>query len=179
LRPEAKHSRWSAIRKPVHFGLYLEDIVPAARISAEKRGEKPCKFCGIAGGTETGFALYEDDGFVAFLDYRPLKLGHVLLIPRGHYETLDDVPDQVMGALAIRAKMISAAVMRAMAAEGSFIALNNVVSQSVPHVHVHIVPRSKGDGLFAAGYIWKRVSYRDDAERKDIAARIRAAFSEA
>jgi len=113
---------------------------------------------------------------MAFLDYRPLALGHVLLVPIAHYATLADVPDEAIGALAIRAKLLSGAVMRGLDAEGSFIALNNVVSQSVPHVHFHVVPRRKGDGVFSAGLIWKRVSYRDDAEREAIAAKIRAAL---
>ena len=116
---------------------------------------------------------------MAFLDYRPLMLGHVLLVPLSHYETLADVPDAVMAALAPRIKLLSGAVMQAVEAEGSFIALNNIVSQSVPHVHFHIVPRRKGDGLFASGMIWKRVSYRDDAEREAYAARIRAALAAA
>ena len=89
---------------------------------------------------------------------------------------LDDVPDRLMEALAVRAKRLSRAVMAAMAADGSFVALNNVVSQAIPHVHIHIVPRRKGDGLFSAGYIWKRVAYKSDSEREDVAARIRAAM---
>jgi histidine triad (HIT) family protein len=82
----------------------------------------------------------------------------------------------VIAALAIRIKLLSAAVVRGMEAEGSFIALNNIVSQSVPHVHFHIVPRRKGDGLFAYKMVWKRVSYRDDAQRAEVAERIRAAI---
>jgi len=142
------------------------------------RENGPCKFCGIAAGTETSFRVFADDLAVAFLDYRPLAIGHVLLVPVAHYATLADVPDEVMGGLGVRVKRLSGAVMRAMQAEGSFIALNNVISQSVPHVHFHVVPRRKGDGLFSAGFIWKRVSYANDAERGAVAGRIRAALAQ-
>jgi histidine triad (HIT) family protein len=155
-----------------------EGFVPALRPAAEKRRNKPCKFCGIAEGSEKSFTVFADDVSVAFLDYRPLMPGHVLLVPRGHYETLAATPDAVMAELGVRVKRLSAAVMTAMEAEGSFVALNNVVSQSVPHVHFHIVPRRKGDGLFASGrMIWKRVGYKDDAEREAVAARIRATLT--
>jgi len=153
--------------------------VPGGTASTQERPTKPCKFCAIITGAEPSFRVYRDDICAAFLDYRPLMLGHVLLVPLAHYETLADVPDAVMAALGPRIKLISGAVMAALEAEGSFIALNNIVSQSVPHVHFHIVPRRKGDGLFSSGMIWKRVSYRDDAERESYAARIRAALAAA
>jgi histidine triad (HIT) family protein len=150
--------------------------------SRTKRGGQEtglCKFCGIVAGTENSFRVYADALAVAFLDYRPLALGHVLLVPVAHYATLADVPDEVMAGLAVRVKRLSSAVMRATQAQGSFVALNNVVSQSVPHVHFHIVPRRKGDGLFSSGFIWKRVSYADDTEREAVAERIRAALASA
>jgi len=138
---------------------------------------KACKFCGILSGTEKAFSVYADDLAVAFLDYRPLLIGHLLLVPRAHYETLQDVPDAVMAGLGPLLKRLSTAVMRGMDAEGSFIGQNNIVSQSVPHVHFHIVPRNKGDGLFASGrMIWKRASYAGDEEREQVAQRIRAAI---
>jgi histidine triad (HIT) family protein len=137
-----------------------------------------CPFCRIVAGVQKGITVFRDKVAVGFLDYRPLALGHVLLVPAFHYAVLDQVPDAVMEALALRAKRLSHAVVQAMAAEGSFIALNNVVSQAVPHVHIHIVPRRKGDRLFASGYIWKRVAYRDDREREAVAGRIRAALSD-
>ena len=144
-----------------------------------KAASKPCKFCGIVSGAEPSFTVYSDDLAVAFLDYRPLLIGHVLLVPRVHYETLQTVPDAVMAGLGPLLKRLSTGVMCGMDAEGSFIAENNVVSQSVPHVHFHIVPRNKGDGLFASGrMIWKRASYADDRERELVAARIRAAISD-
>ena len=151
--------------------------MPGGKTRAEKQLPKSCKFCAIITGAEKSFCVYRDDVCMAFLDYRPLMLGHLLLVPLGHYETLADVPDAVMAALGPRVKILSAAVMQALDAEGSFIALNNIVSQSVPHVHFHIVPRRQGDGLFSSGMIWKRVSYRDDAEREAYAARIRAALA--
>ena len=152
--------------------------MPHAPSEAGKRARKPCPFCAIAAGTQKGYVVFEDDLSVAFLDYRPLLPGHVLLIPRQHYPTLAETPDDVMEALGVRVKRLSAAVIKAMAAEGSFVALNNVVSQSVPHVHFHIVPRRAGDGLFSAKMVWKRVAYKSDEERGTIAARIRAAMGE-
>ena len=152
-------------------------MVSGGTASTEKRLPKSCKFCAIITGAERSFCVYRDDMCMAFLDYRPLMLGHMLLVPLAHYETLADVPDALMAALGPRIKRLSGAVMAALEAEGSFIALNNVVSQSVPHMHFHIVPRRKGDGLFSSGMIWKRVSYRDDAEREAYAARIRAALA--
>jgi histidine triad (HIT) family protein len=142
-----------------------------------KRQPKSCQFCGIAAGSERAFVVFSDALSVAFLDYRPLMPGHVLLVPRAHYETLAVTPDDVMAGLGMRVKWLSEAIMTALGAEGSFAALNNVVSQSVPHIHFHVVPRRKGDGLFSAGLIWKRVGYKDDAEREAIAAKIRAALT--
>ena len=153
--------------------------MPGGKAATEKRLPKSCKFCAIIIGAEQSFGVYRDDICAAFLDYRPLMLGHVLLVPLAHYETLADVPDEVMAALGPRIKLLSGAVMDALEAEGSFIALNNIVSQSVPHVHFLIVPRRKGDGLFASGMIWKRVSYRDNAERESYAARLRDALAAA
>ena len=126
-----------------------------------------------------GFTVYRDSECVAFLDYRPLAIGHILLVPVVHYAELADVPDEVMCILGARLRLLSQGVVSGMGAEGSFLALNNRVSQSVPHAHFHIVPRRKGDGLFSRGLIWKRVSYRDDAERAETAERIRTALSQA
>lgn len=135
-----------------------------------------CRFCGIVSGTEPAFVVFRDELSVAFLDYRPLALGHVLLVPVAHYATLEALPDEVAAGLAVRIKWISAAVIEAMDADGSFVGLNNRISQSVPHVHFHIVPRKKGDGLFAHRMIWKRVAYRDDAHRAETANRITRAL---
>jgi histidine triad (HIT) family protein len=138
---------------------------------------KQCKFCAIVAGTEKASIVFLDVHCVAFLDYRPLALGHLLLVPVPHYPDLADVPDSVMAELGVRVKLLSAAVMRAMTADGSFVALNNRISQSVPHIHFHIVPRRKGDGMFSHGLIWKRVPYRDDAQRALIASQIRQALT--
>ncbi len=152
-------------------------MASSKRASAGHAGAS-CKFCAILAGTEKSYTVFADEVAVAFLDYRPLIVGHMLLVPRTHYATLSELPDEVMAGLAVRAKRLSQAVMRGLGAEGSFLALNNVVSQSIPHVHFHIVPRNKGDGLFASGrMIWKRAAYASDAEREEIAARIRAALA--
>jgi histidine triad (HIT) family protein len=162
--------------------LYIFGKIPEERVARAKNLERsetagPCRFCAIVAGTEPSFSVCSDALSAAFLDYRPLAIGHVLLVSAAHYATLAEVSDEVMAALAVRAKRLSAAVMQAMGAEGSFLALNNVVSQSVPHVHFHIVPRRKGDGLFSSGFIWKRVRYRDDEQREEVAAAIRAALA--
>ena len=146
------------------------------RRAAGGEPQKSCKFCDIVAETSQAYIVFRDGISVAFLDYRPLALGHLLLVPVKHYVHLADVPDEVISALSIRIKLLSGAVVRGMEADGSFIALNNVVSQSVPHVHFHVVPRVKGDGLFAHRLIWKRVAYRDDAHRAATAERIKAAL---
>jgi len=116
-----------------------------------------------------------DETAVAFLDRRPLFKGHVLVIPREHYETLADLPAALVGPLFTRVQRVSTALPAALGAQGSFVALNNVVSQSVPHVHVHVVPRTRGDGL--RGFFWPRQKYADDAEAAAYAQRIRDALA--
>jgi histidine triad (HIT) family protein len=133
-----------------------------------------CLFCEIAAGKIAADLVYQDDLAVAFLDHRPLFPGHVLLIPRRHVTTLADLPAQDVGAFFQAAQRLELAVERGMAADGSFVAINNLVSQSVPHLHVHVVPRRKKDGL--KGFFWPRVPYRDDAHRQETAERIRAAL---
>ena len=134
-----------------------------------------CVFCDIVQGAIPSWFVFEDEHAVAFLDARPLFPGHTLLIPRRHYETLADLPPELVTPLFENAQSLSLAVQSAMGAEGTFVAINNHVSQSVPHLHVHIVPRTKGDGL--KGFFWPRRKYRDEAEA--IAARdaVRAAVS--
>ena len=116
-----------------------------------------CLFCRIACGDEPAHLVLEDDAFAAFLDVRPLFPGHTLLVPRDHHETLADLPPERVGPLFERAQRLSVAVRDAMQAQGSFVAMNNVVSQSVPHLHVHVVPRVTGDGL--RGFFWPRTRY--------------------
>ena len=112
---------------------------------------------------------------MAFLDARPLFPGHTLLVPREHHETLWDLPDELVAPLFADAKRLSEAVRTAMDAQGAFVAMNNVVSQSVPHLHVHIAPRNRKDGL--RGFFWPRRKYESEAEAADAAERIRKALA--
>jgi histidine triad (HIT) family protein len=121
-----------------------------------------CTFCRIIAGEIEASVVFETTDCLAFLDHRPLFPGHCVLIPRRHYETLAELPERIGTPLFENVRRLSAAVETAMSAEGSFIAINNRVSQSVPHVHVHVVPRNKGDGL--KGFFWPRRKYRDAAE---------------
>jgi histidine triad (HIT) family protein len=118
--------------------------------------------------------VLEDDAALAFLDHRPLFHGHVLLIPRAHHETLADLPSGVVGPLFTRAQRLARAVESAMEAEGTFVAINNRVSQAVPHLHVHVVPRRKGDGL--RGFFWPRTKYENEEAMAEVAAKIRSAL---
>jgi histidine triad (HIT) family protein len=135
-----------------------------------------CKFCAVAQGTLEATIVYEDDAVVVFLDHRPLFPGHCLLIPRDHIETLDDLPEKRVGPFFLTVQRLARAVERAMDAEGTFVAFNNRVSQSVPHLHVHVVPRRKGDGL--RGFFWPRHKYPSAAAERKAAAAIRAAMAE-
>jgi histidine triad (HIT) family protein len=135
---------------------------------------RDCLFCRIAAGEETAALVLEDDGFVAFLDHRPLFHGHTLLVPRPHHEALADLPAELVGPLFQRAQLLSRAVPEAMGKPGSFVALNNIVSQSVPHLHVHVVPRKPKDGL--RGFFWPRTKYESVEEMTAVAERIRAAL---
>ncbi|MDN4160329.1 HIT family protein [Nocardioides abyssi] len=136
---------------------------------------KPCVFCAIVAGKAEADRVLEDDDFVAFLDQRPVFKGHVLLVPREHVVTLPDLPAALRDPFLAHAQRIATAVVDALGAQGSFVAVNNVVSQSVPHLHLHVVPRTKGDGL--RGFFWPRHRYDDLAERAAYAARLRAALS--
>jgi histidine triad (HIT) family protein len=135
-----------------------------------------CAFCAIARGESEAEIVFEDEVSIAFLDFRPLFPGHSLLIPREHHETLGDLPDELIGPLFANARLLSVAIRDAMDAQGSFVAMNNVVSQSVPHFHVHIVPRRRKDGL--RGFFWPRSRYSSDAEASAAAAAVRAAVAE-
>jgi len=138
-----------------------------------------CDFCEIVARRLDAAEVWRGDGAVAFLDARPLLPGHVLLVPTRHASTLLEMDDDEAGMLMRLGKRLAAAVQAAMAADGSFLALNNVVSQSIPHVHLHVVPRWRGDGLFSPRLVWKRRPYRDEAEREAVRARISAAIAEA
>ena len=130
-----------------------------AKKSEGKNENAECLFCRIAAGTEEAKIVFEDAISIAFLDNRPLFPGHVLLIPREHYATFTDLPSELVGPLFVNAQNLTKAVVAAMKAEGSFVAMNNGVSQSVPHLHIHIVPRKKGDGL--RGFFWPRRKLAD------------------
>jgi histidine triad (HIT) family protein len=126
----------------------------------DDKDNKPCQFCAIAAGEVSAYVVFEDAISIAFLDYRPLFPGHCLLITRPHYATLIDLPSDVIGPLFSNAQLLAGTVQRVMQADGTFVAMNNVVSQSVPHFHIHIVPRWRGDGL--RGFFWPRHKMRDE-----------------
>jgi len=130
-----------------------------------------CVFCSIAAGDVDAEPVLESDDFVAFLDARPVFKGHVLLVPREHVVTLPDLPAALRDGFLAAAQRLAVAVVDGLGAQGSFVAVNNVVSQSVPHLHVHVVPRTKGDGL--RGFFWPRTTYAD-GETAEYAARLRA-----
>jgi histidine triad (HIT) family protein len=132
-----------------------------------------CKFCDIAGGRLSAEIVFEDGDSSAFLDIRPVFPGHMLLIPRIHYETLADLPPPLVSPLFENVRLLARAVESGLGADGSFIALNNRVSQSVPHLHVHIVPRRRKDGL--KGFFWPRQAYQE-GEISSVAARLRTAI---
>lgn len=135
-----------------------------------------CIFCRIASGELPGNIVHRDDRAIAFLDASPLMLGHVLVVPIEHVDTLDDLPPELVGPLFEVVRAMSVAVQRALGAGGSFVAVNTRLSQSVPHVHVHVVPRHQGDGLFSPRPIWKRRSYTSDAEATEYAQKIAGAY---
>jgi histidine triad (HIT) family protein len=134
-----------------------------------------CAFCGLFEDPAAPTVVLADEVAVAFLDIRPLFKGHVLVAPRAHAVTLADLPAADVGPLFLRVQRVSAALPAALGCQGTFVAANNVVSQSVPHLHVHVVPRTKGDGL--RGFFWPRHKYESDAEAADYAARIRAVLA--
>ncbi len=139
-------------------------------------GTTPCLFCRVGSRELPGHIVYEDALTVAFLDHRPLFPGHALVVPRAHVETLIDLPAPAVAPLFAAVQVLARAVERGLGAAGSFVAVNNRVSQSVPHLHVHVVPRRPKDGL--KGFFWPRGRYRDEADAAEIAARLRAAVAD-
>jgi histidine triad (HIT) family protein len=133
-----------------------------------------CLFCSIAAGETEGAVVLSEDDFVGFLDVRPVFKGHVLLVPRAHVLTLPDLPAALRDGFLAQAQRLATAMVEGLGAQGSFVAMNNTVSQSVPHLHLHVVPRTKGDGL--RGFFWPRTTYADDAEMRQYADRVRAAL---
>ena len=135
-----------------------------------------CLFCSIVRGDTTATIVDETRETVAFLDHRPLFFGHTLLIPRPHYVTLPDLPADLVAPLFTQAQRLARSMGDAFGAAGTFVAMNNVVSQSVPHLHVHVVPRNRKDGL--KGFFWPRTKYRDGDHMSEVAAQIRAALAD-
>jgi histidine triad (HIT) family protein len=136
---------------------------------------RTCAFCAIARGGDADI-VHTDEQIIAFLDHAPLIKGHVLVMPRAHVETLDDLPDDLLAPLFRVVQGVSRAFPRALGSEGSYTGINTRVSQSVPHVHVHVVPRTSGDGLFRAGMVWIRKRY-GDGEAAQLATRLREAIA--
>ena len=126
-------------------------------------------------GTTDAWMVLEDDRTLAFLDHRPLFPGHSLLVPREHLETLPDLPEPILTELFSNAQVLAGAMEEGLGAEGSFVAINNRVSQSVPHLHVHVVPRMRGDGL--RGFFWPRHKYADEEHARQTQLAIREAVS--
>ena len=134
-----------------------------------------CLFCAIASGDVHGHLVLETDDLVGFLDIRPVFKGHTLLVPREHVVTLPDLPGRLRDPFLAAGQRLATAMVQGLGAQGSFVAMNNTVSQSVPHLHLHVVPRTKGDGL--RGFFWPRTKYASDAEAGSFAERIAAAAS--
>jgi histidine triad (HIT) family protein len=128
--------------------------------SPQIEDSEECAFCKIAKGETSSFSVFRDSTCFAFLDRRPLFEGHCLLIPIRHFETLLDLPEDLVGPLFTNAKHLAEAVQTATKADGTFVAINNRISQSIPHLHIHIVPRRQGDGL--RGFFWPRRTYANE-----------------
>jgi histidine triad (HIT) family protein len=133
-----------------------------------------CVFCGIVAGTVPAFRVADDPAGIAFLDTRPVFRGHLLVVPRPHVATLADLPGEDVGEYFLLVQRLAGAVETALGAGGTFVAINNKVSQSVPHLHTHVVPRTRGDGL--RGFFWPRTRYESDAEAQTYADKIAAAL---
>lgn len=133
-----------------------------------------CIFCDIIEKKLPAHVVLEDDVAVAFLDTKPLFVGHVLVVPRAHVVTLPELPVADVGPFFERVQSIARAMPNALGSQGTFVAMNNIVSQSVAHLHCHVVPRTKGDGL--KGFFWPRSKYASDDQMRDTAAKIRAAL---
>jgi histidine triad (HIT) family protein len=133
-----------------------------------------CIFCAIARGEAKAEVVLDDDVCVAFLDVKPLFHGHVLVVPKAHVVTLPELPVEMVAPFFERVQRIARALPAALSAQGTFIAMNNVVSQSVPHLHAHVVPRTKGDGL--KGFFWPRTKYPTDAAMTEVGDKIRKAL---
>ncbi len=133
-----------------------------------------CVFCGIVAGDVAAELVLETAQMSAFLDARPVFKGHVLLVPREHVPTLPDLPVRLRDPFLAAGQRLAKAMVDALGAQGSFVAMNNIVSQSVPHLHMHVIPRTKGDGL--RGFLWPRLRYSSSQEAAEYAGRLRGAL---
>lgn len=132
-------------------------------------------FCGIVAGSVPAFRVVDSADGVAFLDTRPVFKGHLLVVPRDHLETLGELPAAALPGYFGLVQRLAVAVEAGLGAGGTFVAMNNRVSQSVPHLHTHVVPRAKGDGL--RGFFWPRHRYESDTEARSYATRITTALT--
>ncbi|HUJ79992.1 MAG TPA: HIT family protein [Nitrospiria bacterium] len=137
-----------------------------------------CAFCQIVAGESSDSVIFDDEVSLVFLDHRPLLRGHCLLVPKHHVETFHDLPATLIAPLFTNAQLIARAVERGMQADGTFLAINTRVSQSVPHLHIHVVPRWKKDGLFSKILIWRRRPYRSEREMAEIKHAIQTAIND-
>ncbi len=138
---------------------------------------KGCVFCDIVAGSVPAYVVFDSPDVLAFLDHRPLLPGHVLVIPKTHYPTLGDLPEAEVGPYFRVVQRLAIAAEEAMHAEGSFVATNIRISQSVPHLHVHVVPRRKGDGLFSKTFQWIRRPYPSEAAIAEVQRAIQSALA--
>ena len=150
------------------------DLIHLLRHQRTRQAVSRCTFCAIVAGELAAHVVLDSPDVVAFLDTRPVFKGHTLVVPRGHVDTLMDLPARLMAPLLREVQRIACAAEAGLGAGGSFVAVNNRVSQTVPHLHVHVVPRTKGDGL--RGFFWPRTKYASDDEARDYAERLRAAL---
>jgi histidine triad (HIT) family protein len=141
----------------------------------KESGTEGCAFCQIIGGEREAPRVFQDDRVLVFLDHRPLFPGHCLVVPREHIETFLDLPADALPALFGCAQRVGRALEMGLEADGSFVAINNRISQSVPHVHVHVIPRRKGDGL--KGFFWPRHPYRDPEHVEEVRAKLAGILS--
>ncbi|HKV03367.1 MAG TPA: HIT family protein [Ktedonobacteraceae bacterium] len=145
-------------------------------LSTVTKTDATCVFCKIIRGEVRAYIVFEDQVSLAFLDTRPLFPGHCLLVPKDHYETLADLPASLVSPLFQNAQLMERAIEKGLKADGTFVAINNRVSQSVPHMHIHLVPRHKGDGL--KGFFWPRQRYKDEATMLSVQGTLRSAVAQ-
>jgi histidine triad (HIT) family protein len=158
----------------VYIGEETANFMPFARY--DNKMSASCVFCKIVSGDIPACKVYEDDVSIVFLDNGPLFPGHCLIAPKLHVETLADLPPSLVQPIFANAQLIARAVERGLSADGSFVAVNNRISQSVPHLHVHVVPRRKKDGL--KGFFWPRQPYRDEDEKALVLSALRSAVKD-